>query len=52
MMTINEMKRKITLVVYQECLAKSKQIRAAKDWRSSIGNSAEFPARAEQRGRV
>jgi hypothetical protein len=39
MIIINERKRKITLVVYQECLAKSKQIGAAKDWRSSVGNS-------------
>jgi hypothetical protein len=52
MITISERKRKITLIVYQECLAKSKQMRAAQDWRSSIGNSAEFPARAEQRVRV
>jgi hypothetical protein len=45
MIPISERKRKITLVVYQERLAMSKQIMAAKDWRLSIGNSAEFGAR-------
>ena len=47
MVTISERKRKITLIVYQECLGESKQIRASKNWRSSIGNSTEFQARAE-----
>jgi len=31
MITISERKRKITLIVYQECLAKSKEIQAAQD---------------------
>jgi hypothetical protein len=42
MITISARERKITLTVYQERLAKSKQIRAAQDRRSSISNSAEF----------
>jgi len=47
MISNRERERKITLIVKQEFLAKSKEIRTAQDRPSSIGNSAEFRPRAE-----